>query len=187
MDRILGFFERVRLYYHDYIILGAAVLAFLLPVILYVFGGGTNESISLYHCRVPVLLFCLLGMMALGFMTGSLMYRVSGLFLFGLAIVNIELNTGLHNIIAGLFFIHTTRIILFDKKFSAYSIPILMCMVLWICGIINLYLAEIITVMSVALFTVKYSLFKIEARGHDLKYELSRLKNLFRKSENNLD
>jgi hypothetical protein len=164
MKTIIDFFKKIRTHYHDFIIFGAAILGFLLPFILYFFGEGLAESISAYHYEVPNLLFILLTIMALGFMTGSSRYQLSGLLLFGLAAVNLEVSQLFHNIIAGLFFLHTTRIIAVDRKFQLYSVPIFLAMLFLFGGVIDLYGFEIVGIMTISMFTMTYSYLKITTR-----------------------
>lgn len=166
MKTVIDFFKKVKTHYHDFIIFGASLIGFLLPFILYFFGGGFQESISAYHCETPVLLFTLLTMMALGFMTGSSRYQLSGLFLFGLGAVNIEVNLLIHNIISGLFFLHTTRVIAVSKKFQLYSVPILLATLFWFVGGIDLYAFEMVAIMTISMFTMTYSYLKIRAREY---------------------
>jgi hypothetical protein len=164
MKDIIGFFKKIRTYYHDFIILGASIIGLLLPIILYLVNGCVAESISSYQYESGFLLWLLLTIISLGYMTGTIRYQLSGLLLFGLACVNIEISTMLHNIIAGLFFIHTTRLIIINKKFSLYAIPIFMALFLYMTGKIDLYLFEIISISTVSIFTATYSMLKIKAR-----------------------
>ena len=180
-NTIIDFFKKIRTHYHDFIIFGASFLGFLLPVILYVFGGGLAESISAYHFEAPVLLFTLLTIMALGFMTGTSRYQLSGLFLFLLAAINLEVSETIHNIMAGLFFIHTTRVITVDKKFSLFAVPIFLAMLFWLGKGIDLYAFEIVGVMTISMFTMTYSYLKLKAREFrnidtikDMKHSLNK-------------
>lgn len=181
METVIDFFKKIKTHYHDFIIFGASFIGFLLPVILYVFGGGMQESISAYHCEAPVLLFSLLTLMALGFMTGSSRYQLSGLFLFGLGAVNIEVNLLIHNIISGLFFLHTTRVIAVNKKFQLYSVPIFLATLFWLFGYIDLYAFEMVAVMTISMFTMVYSYLKIKAREYRIIDTVKEMKHTLTK------
>ena len=103
--------------------------------------------------------------------------RLSIFFLFCLGLIDVEMNHFLHNLFAGLFFIHTTRIITIDKKFPLYSIPIYLVMLFWLGGAINFYFFEIVSIMMISLFTMHYSILKIRAREFKILEVLKTMRN----------
>ena len=163
MNGIINFFTGIRTQYHDFITLGASLFGFLTPGLLYVITGCTAESISAYQYESPILLLVLILIMAAGFFTGTPRYQLSGLFLLGLGIINLDVSVFLHNVVVGLFFIHTTRIITIDKRLWGYALPIYLAILFWAGGAIDMYTFEVIAIICISLFSANYSILKLRA------------------------
>lgn len=147
--------------YKDIILLISSIIGLFLPLGLYLTGGGFQESVSAYYyTNAEWVLFGSLSFMSTGFLIGSSRWKLSGILLLLIAIVNVEYQWP-HNIIAAIFFIHVTRVIAVSKRFSIYAFPIILSVFMWIIGVINLYEFEIISIMSIIAFNITYLVKKI--------------------------
>ena len=132
-------------------------LGLLLPILLYFMTGTIEHSISSYHyCEESRdALFILLILISMGFYVGRKEYIISGILLTLIAIINIEYLV-MHDIVAIIFFLYTSIIMSLDKRFSIFSIPIFISILLLPFG--ELYIFEIISILSICIYNLLYVL-----------------------------
>jgi len=133
------------------------LIALLLPILLwYTSGFQFEQSISSYHLTdAKWYLFISLIIVSFGYFIGKTEYGISGILLIIMAIVNIEYEM-YHNIIAGLFFLYTSILMVMDKRFWYISLPMFISALT--IPFMELYSFEIISVLCIIVFNVLYIL-----------------------------
>jgi hypothetical protein len=132
------------------------LIAFLIPVILWYPSGSFENSISSYHLTdAKWYLFISLIVISFGYFIGKREYRISGILLILIAIINIEYEL-IHNIIAGLFFAYTAVLMFMDKRFWYLSLPMFVSSLT--IPFMVLYPFEIISLLCIITFNVLYIL-----------------------------
>lgn len=138
------------------IVLISALLGIIFPLLLYFIGNGFVDSFSTYHLtEAKWYLFGFLMVMSLGFFLGQDRYKISGLLLVSIAFINIEYGM-LHNILAILFFLYTSVLMLSDKRFYFLSLPIFFSAVT--IPFQGLYMFEFIGLWCISVFNILYVL-----------------------------
>ena len=133
-----------------------SILAYLLPVILYYITGTIEHSISAYHeTDAKIALLIMLLLIASSFFTGLVRYKIGGVLLILVALINIDYGL-IHDIVSYTFFLYIAIVMLIDKRFYILSLP--MFLSLFFIKILGLYSYELIAIFCLASFSMLYGL-----------------------------
>jgi hypothetical protein len=133
-----------------------SIISYLVPFILYQITGTVERSISAYHeTNAETALLVMLLLISSSFFTGLTKYKIAGVLLILVALINIDYGW-IHDLVSGIFFVYIIVVIFFDKRFYLLSIPMAICGVL--LGKIGLYAFEMVMIYCIASFAMLYGL-----------------------------
>lgn len=136
--------------------IAVSILAYLLPFILYQVTDTVERSISAYHeTDASIVLLIMLLLVASSFFTGLLRYKIGGILLILVAIINIDYGL-IHDIVAYTFFLYIATVIFIDKRFYLLSIPMILS--LFFINKLGMYAYEVIAIFCIASFSMLYGL-----------------------------
>lgn len=135
-------------------------IAMISPII-FVLGHGFERSISAYWNTEFRPLFIVTNALTSYFLFTMIRWRISGIAMMLLTAFAVDQYLVMHNIFAGVFFVWTFFILLFDKRFAFYSL-IYLC-----CGIISIFwilLGEILVVETIVAYHLHSLIYTIRIK-----------------------
>jgi hypothetical protein len=145
----------------------AVICIAMISPIIFVLGHGYERSISAYWNTEFRPLFIITNALTSYFLFTMIRWRISGIAMMLLTAFAVDQYLTMHNIFAGVFFIWTFFILLFDKRFAFYSL------IYFCCGIISIFwilLGEILVVETIVAYHLHSLIYAIKIqkrrKGH---------------------